>query len=192
MSIYLKELRENKLQATKEPKNTMGDVASVPGMQAKEQGWEMQGEICQKSFSSAALVGFSVLPFICPSSPLAIRSRGPTWQRQKRLCGAWTSTPSLGPGPRVILSQHQSLPGFWILPTALKSAQIALQINRPAKPGNLSCGSTHLLVSHLFRPPFTTRLLHLPSVYFLHFYGAFNSSNLVSLLIWSYYGPGQQ
>lgn len=177
MSIYLKELREDKLEATKEPKNTMGDVASVPGIQAKEQGWEMQGEICQKSFSSAALVGFSVLPFTCPSSPLAIRSRGPAWQRQKRLCGAWTSTTSLGPGPRVILSQHPSLPGSWILPTALKSAQIALQINRPAKPGNLSCGSTHLLVSHLFPP------LH-DQASSLAIYTSFIFMEPLTLLIW--------
>lgn len=59
-------------------KNPVGVVGSVPGTQAREQDWEMQGAICHKSLSSAALEELSVLSFICPSSPLAILSRAPT------------------------------------------------------------------------------------------------------------------
>lgn len=39
----------------KNQKNTVGVVGSVPSTQAKEQDWEIQGELCHKSLSSAAL-----------------------------------------------------------------------------------------------------------------------------------------
>lgn len=128
---------------------------------AKEQVWEMQGETCQISISSAALPVSSVLPLICPTLPVTIQNRGPTWQTQKCSCVTWISIiPSFGHWtPRDSIPHHPSIPGSWILPTvcsdcSLKQTSKAYRsLLVPYPPGSLT-----------FLFPFITRHFHLPSV----------------------------
>ena len=147
MSNHLEELRENKLETTKEHCGGCGSCARFP---SKGTGLGNAGrELPKKLFCSSGSVLCSILclPILISCHP---KQRSPLVKTKTFVCNLGPHTLLRTVGPAVILSHYQFLPGSRIPPRERKCAQIALQINRQSLL-SLSCTHpTHLLVSHHF------------------------------------------
>lgn len=81
--------------------------------------------------------GVCLLPFICPSLPLAIQSRGPTWQIEAPSRGLDVHTPFVGPWAPVIPSHITASPRLLGSPACAFVSRLRSQMNRPAKLARL-------------------------------------------------------